>query len=306
MDEVLELVPQWQVMAMAGVFGALWGSFANVVIVRWPLEMSVVRPASHCMACKAPIRFYDNLPVISYLVLRGRCRRCEAPFSPRYAIVELSMALLAVAVARVTLLADPPSFQQGAAEFFIWFAFVWALVTIGMIDLETYLIPDCITYPGIVLGLAANAFILPLGWKEPLIAAAGGYAIMRLLFIDGYRLLTGKAGMGEGDAKLVAMFGAFIGLEGILFALFAGALQGLVAGSIAVLARRRKGPDAEPVFEEERDESGVPLEPPDTRFRKARVPFGPFLALGAIEYFFLGAWLIDSYLGRISEAIGVF
>ncbi|MBW2275904.1 MAG: prepilin peptidase [Deltaproteobacteria bacterium] len=300
MEQLHELIPAWQFIAFAAVFGSFWGSFANVVIARWPLEQSVWRPASHCMSCKEPIRFYDNVPIISYFVLRGRCRHCKASYSPRYAIVEAAMALLSVGVLELTLLADPPSFQQGAAEYFIWFAFVWALVTAGIIDLETYLIPDAITYPGVVAGIAANAFVLELGWLEPLIAMAAGYLVIRLLFIDGYKLLTGRAGMGDGDAKLVAVFGAFLGVEGALFALFAGAIQGLVVGTIMVVVRRKDGADSEPVFEED-----DPAEANDDRFRKARVPFGPFLALGAIEYFFVGRWLLDAYTGGVLSIFGL-
>ncbi len=307
MQALLEIVPAWQFIAFAAVFGAMWGSFANVVIVRWPLEMSVVRPASHCMSCKTPIRFHDNIPILSYLFLRGKCRRCKASFSPRYMVVELALALLAVGVMRLTILDDPPSFQQGAAEFFIWFSFVWALVTMGMIDLETYLIPDAITYPGIVVGIAANVFILELGWMEPLIAAAGGFTVIRLLFIDGYKLLTGKPGMGEGDAKLMAMFGAFLGMKGAMFALFAGAFQGLIVGVVMVAVRRRGGGDSEPVFAGDGgdpDEDGAPATKRVTRFRKAKIPFGPFLALGAIEYFFMGNAILDAYLDGIARLIG--
>ena len=103
MQALLEIVPAWQFIAFAAVFGAMWGSFANVVIVRWPLEMSVVRPASHCISCKTPIRFYDNIPILSYLFLRGKCRHCKASFSPRYMVVELALALLAVGVMRLTM-----------------------------------------------------------------------------------------------------------------------------------------------------------------------------------------------------------
>jgi leader peptidase (prepilin peptidase)/N-methyltransferase len=300
MEQLHTLIPAWQFIVLAAIFGSFWGSFANVVIARWPLEQSVWRPASHCMSCQQPIRFYDNIPIISYFVLRGRCRYCKARFSPRYVVVEAAMALLSVGVLELTLLAGPATFQQGAAEYFIWFAFVWALVTAGIIDLETYLIPDAITYPGVVVGIAANAFVLELGWVEPLIAMAGGYLVIRLLFIDGYKLLTGRAGMGDGDAKLVAMFGAFLGVEGALFALFAGAIQGLLVGSIMVVIRRRGSADNEPVFEED-----DPAEIDDNRFRKARVPFGPFLALGAIEYFFVGRWLLDAYTGGVLSFIGL-
>jgi len=292
-----DIVAPWQWQLVAGVFGALWGSFANVVIVRWPREMSVIRPGSHCLACGKPIRFYDNVPILSYLVLRGRCRDCKARFSPRYALVELAMALLAVSVARMTLLAGPAPFQQAAAEFFIWFGFVFALVTVAMIDLDCYLIPDAVALPGIAIGIAANAFVLPLGWMEPLVAAVAGYALIRLVFIEGYRLLTGRPGMGEGDAKLLAMIGAFAGYQGGVFALFAGALQGLVVGTIVVLIRRRAN-EPEPVFDEERGEDGTSPEQP-VRFRKARVPFGPFLALGALEYLFFGERLVAAYTSAV-------
>ena len=297
MQPPFDIIAPWQWQIMAGVFGALWGSFANVVIVRWPRELSVIRPGSHCLACGAPIRFYDNVPVLSYLVLRGRCRDCKARFSPRYALVELAMALLAVSVARMTLLMEPASFQQAAAEFFVWFAFVFALVTAAMIDLDCYLIPDAIALPGIAVGIAANAFVLPLGWTEPLGAAAAGYLLIRLVFIEGYRLLTGRPGMGEGDAKLLAMIGAFAGIQGAVFSLFAGAIQGLVAGTIVVVLRRRAN-EPEPVFEEELVEGGAaPARP--VKFRKARVPFGPFLALGALEHLFFGERLVAAYTSAL-------
>ena len=296
MQPPFDMVAPWQWQLFAGAFGALWGSFANVVIVRWPRELSVVRPGSHCMACGKPIRFYDNVPILSYLVLRGRCRDCKARFSPRYALVELAMALLAVSVARLTLAGDPASFQQAAAEFFAWFGFVFALVTAAMIDADCYLIPDAIALPGIAVGIAANAFVLPLGWMEPLVAAIAGYALIRLVFIEGYRLLTGRPGMGEGDAKLLAMIGAFVGFQGGVFALFAGALQGLIVGTIIVVLRRRSK-EPEPVFEEERNEGDEDERP--VRFRKARVPFGPFLALGALEHVFFGEHLVGAYTSAI-------
>lgn len=304
MDVAFAVFPPAAWVALAAVFGALWGSFANVVIVRWPRGESVVRPASHCFSCGREIRFYDNIPVISYLLLRGRCRGCGARFSPRYAVIEAALALLSVAVLGMTLLADPPTLLIGLTAYFVWFAFVWALVTAGMIDLETFLLPDAITLPGIAVGIAANAFVLGNGWIEPLATAAGGFLVLSLLFVHGYRLLTGAEGMGRGDPKLVAMIGAFVGLKGTLFALFAGAIQGLVVGSILVLLRRRRG-DPEPSFPEDAPEGTAQPVEPDPRFRKAKVPFGPFLALGAIEYVFLGPALVDAYLGGVVRLLGV-
>ncbi|MCK9521643.1 MAG: prepilin peptidase [Proteobacteria bacterium] len=296
MSEVLTFIPQWQILIFSGLFGAAWGSFANVVIARWPLEMSVVRPGSHCFSCQAKVRPWDNIPVLSYFILRGKCRHCGASFSLRYVFVELLLALFSVAVMQraLALYPDAPGWLLGT--WLIWFAFIWALVVVAMIDLACWLIPDSIVLPGIAVGVAANALgLLPLGWLEPVVAAGIAYAGLRLLFIDGYQLLTGKPGMGLGDAKLLALFGAFLGYEGTLFALFAGAFQGLVVGLGMVLFRRRKGLDNEPVFEEDLGEDGAPLEPTDDRLRKAKVPFGPFLAAGAIEYLFVGEALIAHY-----------
>ncbi len=303
MNIYLDIIPAWYFICLAAVFGAMWGSFANVVIARWPLGLSVVRPGSHCFSCKKPIRFYDNIPIFSYILLLGRCRHCGARFSPRYAVIELSMALLSVAVLRMTLLGNPPSFLFGLSEYFIWFAFIWALLTAGIIDLETFLLPDAINLPGIAVGLMANILVFRNDWVDPVVGAIGGYAVLSLLFVHGYKLLTGHSGMGEGDPKLVAMIGAFLGVKGAMFALFAGATQGLVVGSILIIHRRRTGRGPEPpVPDEALDKDGNEIEP-DTRFRKAQVPFGPFLALGAIEYFFVGDTLISLYIDTVGRLL---
>ena len=299
MDLLFQAVPRWQFLLFAALFGAAWGSFANVVIVRWPLEQSVLRPGSHCMACGAKVRFYDNIPVLSYFVLRGRCRSCKTQFSPRYALVELAAALLSVGVMNNSLLNDPPSFLLGLTSYFAGFAFIWALLTAAMIDLETFLLPDVITLPGVGIGLAINTFVYKTGWIEPVTAAAICYAGLSLVFVKGYKLLTGRQGMGEGDPKLLAMIAAFLLLNGALFALFAGAFQGLIVGAILVLYRKRtgKGPKA-PVLD---GEISPAEEDGETPFRRAKVPFGPFLALGAIEYYFFGERLISAYASFVQS-----
>ena len=303
MDLILQEIPRWQFIALAAVFGALWGSFANVVIVRWPLEQSVLRPGSHCMSCNEKVRFYDNIPILSYFILRGRCRFCNAPFSPKYAVVETAMALLSVGVMNMTLLASPPSFLFGLSEYFVWFAFIWALLTVGMIDLDTFLLPDAITLPGIGVGIAANVFLFRTGLIDPLTSALGSYAGLSLLFVHGYRRLTGRQGMGEGDPKLLAMIAAFLLLKGALFALFAGALQGLVVGTFIVLYRRTTGRGPKPPVLDGESEAEEDDETSHTPFRWAKVPFGPFLALGAMEYYFFGGVLIDAYAGFVSSLI---
>ncbi len=307
MDLILEVMPRGYFIALAAIFGAMWGSFANVVIVRWPEELSVLRPASHCMSCGAPVKFYDNIPVLSYLILGGRCRRCKTGYSPQYAVVELSMGLLSVGVLQMTLLAEPTSFLHGLTSYFIWFAFVWALITAGMIDLNTFLLPDVITLPGCAVGIAVSAFVLGRGIIDPVVASVGSYAVVNLLFVRGYKALTGKQGMGEGDPKLIAMIGAFLMLEGVMFALFAGAMQGLIVGSIMVMVRRKTGAGPQPpVLDEEEaelDDTGNPIGEEDTPFRRAKVPFGPFLALGAIEYYFFGPELLHLYTGWVTRLV---
>ena len=301
MDLILQEIPRWYFLILAGVFGALWGSFANVVIIRVPREESVLRPASHCMTCHERVRFYDNIPIFSYLILRGRCRSCRTRFSPKYMVIELSMALLSVGVMQMTLLNDPPSFLAGLSAYFVRFAFIWALLTAGVIDLDTFLLPDVITLPGIAVGIIANTFLFETGWIDPVTSAMGSYAGLSLLFVHGYKRLTGRQGMGEGDPKLLAMIGAFLMLKGALFALFAAALQGLVVGTILVIVRRKRGGPTPPVLDGEPEDG---LQDTDaTPFRLAKVPFGPFLALGAIEYFFFGEVLVRAYTGFVSMLV---
>jgi leader peptidase (prepilin peptidase)/N-methyltransferase len=233
------------------------------------------------------------------------------------------MALFSVGVAQMTLLANPPTLLYGLTTYFIWFAFIFGLLTAGLIDLDTFLLPDAITVPGVVVGILASVFIFDRGWIDPVVAAAGSYAAVSLLFVRGYKTVTGKQGMGEGDPKLLAMIGAFLMLEGVLFALFAGAVQGLIVGSILVVHRRRTGSGPPvPAFEEEAledgdeaaddeddseilpgDEEDEEAEEESTPFRKAKVPFGPFLALGAIEYYFFGQELLALYTGLVSRLV---
>ncbi|MCU0662847.1 MAG: prepilin peptidase [Myxococcota bacterium] len=296
------------VLWVAGVFGALWGSFANVVIARWPREMSVVRPGSHCFSCGAPIRFYDNIPIVSYLLLRGRCRACHARFSPRYILVEALLGLLATAVAHRVLASHPPTLAYGLTSFFFGFGLCFALITAALIDLDTFLLPDAITLPGIAVGLVVNVAVLrDLPLWDVVAGSLGCFLFLHIVFVKGYARLTGRQGMGEGDPKLLAMIGACLGVQGALFALVGGAAQGLVAGVAMVVLRRRARPQAlEPQSPREPLQAGATDFDPDAHpaLLHAAVPFGPFLALGALEYYF-GARdiignLLDSLLARFT------
>lgn len=290
-EAVQELLRGPPGIALAALWGALWGSFFNVVIVRLPAEESIVRPASRCRSCDTPLRWYDNIPLLSYALLRGRCRHCGARFSPRYALVELLVSLLAVAMHRVFL--DHPGITPlELGQFFIASLFCGLLVAIAMIDLDTMLIPNAITYPGIPVCALLSAFMPLPHWWDGAVGAVGGYLLVRL-FADGYRLITGRQGMGYGDAKLLAMIGGLLGWQVLLPVLFLSSLQGSVIGISALLILRRRGGGAapadpparqEPVArdEDERDADGED-EPPPAGLRHARIPFGPFISLAAIE-----------------------
>ncbi len=244
----------------AFVYGLCVGSFMNVCIYRLPLNRSLIRPASACPQCGRPIPFYDNIPVFSFLLLRGRCRNCGAGISWRYPLVELLGGLTALAV--VT------RFGPGLPAL-VYFVFVAALIVVTFIDIDHRIIPDVISLPGIVLGPAAS-FLLPRTTLTDALLGilVGGGSLLAVAVV--YKAVAKKEGMGMGDVKLLAMIGAFIGWRGVLFTIFVGSLVGSLVGFVIVLAQHRKD-------------------------LKLAVPFGPFLSLGAILYVFAGPPLIDWY-----------
>jgi leader peptidase (prepilin peptidase)/N-methyltransferase len=243
--------------------GMCVGSFLNVCIYRLPAGKSIVRPASACPACGTVIRWYDNIPLISYIILRGRCRSCKAQISIRYPIIELLCGLFAT----ITWM----HYGYGLPAL-IYFILIAALLVITFIDIDHRIIPDIISLPGLPLGFLAS-FILPqLKWSDSLIGiAAGGGSLLAVAW--GYQLITGKDGMGGGDIKLLAMEGAFLGWKGVLFIVMASSLIGTAVG-IFMMLRSGKG-------------------------MKMALPFGPFLAMGAILYIFWGPQLIDWYYNLI-------
>jgi leader peptidase (prepilin peptidase)/N-methyltransferase len=243
--------------------GMCIGSFLNVCIYRLPAGKSIVRPASACPVCGNPIHWYDNIPLISYVILRGRCRGCSTPISLRYPIIELLCGLFAMASAM----------QYGInMSALIYFILIAALLVITFIDIDHRIIPDVISLPGIPLGFLCS-FILPqLKWSDSLIGiAVGGGSLLTIAL--GYQFITGKDGMGVGDIKLLAMIGAFLGWKGVFFTIMASSLIGTAVG-IVVMLRSGKG-------------------------MKMAVPFGPFLSMGAILYVFFGPRLIDWYFNLL-------
>ena len=280
--------------ALAAIWGALWGSFFNVMIVRVPAGESLVRPASHCRACGARVAWYDNLPLISYLLLRGRCRACGARFSPRYLLVELLVAALSVVMHQVVVVDADPGVAIGlrAAQLVTTSLFCGLLVAVTFIDLDSLRIPDAITYPAIPTAMLLSLFMGHPHLWDGAVGGVAGYLVIRLL-ADGYQLITGRVGMGYGDAKLLAMIGGLLGWQSLLPTLFLAAFQGSVIGIGALLILRRTRPDAGspgPPAQESPAEASTPgvegeeeEEPPSSSLRHARIPFGPFLSLAAVE-----------------------
>lgn len=282
---------------LAFVWGTLWGSFANVVIHRVPQGLSVLRPRSRCPACETPIAGYDNVPVLSYLLLRGRCRHCGEPFSLRYLMVELLAGVLSFAlymkVVYVPLLAGG---GVALGAWLLWLAFGLALLVITYIDLDYWIIPDVIVLPMAALGVIV-AFAWPEGLGvdgvEALVAAGLGYgtfAGIRALYLR----VRGIEALGLGDAKLLLMVGAFTGLPGLVWCVGAGAVQGLmVAVPLLLLGRTVANSD---LHEVHGDDPELGEEDPEGPVTGRRVPFGPFLAVAALEFVLLRD-VIEGLLG---------
>jgi leader peptidase (prepilin peptidase)/N-methyltransferase len=240
--------------------GSILGSFLNVCIYRLPKRQSIVSPSSHCPHCGQPIRFYDNIPIVSYLLLRGRCRHCKGGISARYPIVEGLSGLICLAL-YIRYGLTPQSL--------LLLLFAAALLTITFIDLDYQIIPDVISIPGIFCGIGASYFIANVSWRESLFGILTGGGILFLVAI-GYKWVTGREGMGGGDIKLLAMVGAWLGWKAIPFVLFSSSLIGLLIGGGSVLINKR----------------GL----------RSKIPFGPFLALSSLIYIFFGPELITWYI----------
>jgi leader peptidase (prepilin peptidase)/N-methyltransferase len=241
--------------AFAGVLGAVFGSFLNVVVHRLPRHESLATPASHCPKCGTQVKPYDNIPILSWLLLRGRCRSCGEPISPRYPLVEAGTAVLCVGAVLA---------HRSVSGVALGIALILIVVPAALIDLEHRIIPNRLTLLGAVLAIVLGTVLDPAGEPERLIAgaAAGGFLLIAALAYPG--------GMGMGDVKLAGVMGLFLGravAPAILIALLAGVLFG-------VLVIARKGAAAG---------------------RKTAVPFGPFLAAGAIVAVYAGLPLIDLY-----------
>jgi leader peptidase (prepilin peptidase)/N-methyltransferase len=300
------------------LFGLVFGSFLNVCIYRMPRGLSVISPRSACPACHAPIAAYDNIPVLSWLILGGKCRHCKASISPRYALVELLTGGL-FALSYYIALGSPEPVASAVKLCLLSFLLIGLIFT----DAETKLLPDLLTLPGLALGLAFSflspvemcpdlersigpiAVLLPqhLDWRALSFANSVTGAVFGVAFMQGvallYRGVRGKEGMGMGDVKLMAMIGAFLGIELTLFVVMLASVVGSLFGITLMLlvfrkrlARSRRQHRAPAAVVRARAWHSATL-----IFRHFQIPFGVFLGAAALVAAFWGPPLIHWYLG---------
>ncbi|MBW1694267.1 MAG: prepilin peptidase [Deltaproteobacteria bacterium] len=246
------------------LFGLCIGSFLNVCIYRLPASKTITDPPrSICPSCNRQIRYYDNIPILSYLWLKGRCRHCGTRIPFRYVVVELMTGIVAVGIL----------FHFGLTlEGLIYFVFISSLIVMTFIDIDHRIIPDVITLPGILIGLIASFGLPTMGFKDALIGMlVGGGSLWVVAWV--YYLLTRKDGMGGGDIKLLAMMGTIVGLKGVIFTIFISSAVGTLVGVTLMIIKGKN--------------------------MKFAVPFGPFLSIGAITYIFFGHEIIRAYFNLL-------
>jgi leader peptidase (prepilin peptidase)/N-methyltransferase len=301
---------RWAAMAWAFATGAVVGSFLNVVVARVPAGESVVRPRSRCPSCRTPIAWYDNVPVLSWILLGDRCRTCRTPISFRYPMVEiLAGAIALVAVHRHGL--SLPALAE--------FGFAAALLALTFIDLDTWLLPHVVTIPLLLAGVGLSFLGLTAASSglASVIGAAAGWLAFAAVSVIGEKVLK-KEALGFGDVWLLGGIGAWMGASGLLPVVLLASIQGTVVGlALIALGRSEPGPEDPPepsvapqpalapdparaAAEPPPAEAPPAAEPPapadpDADWIPPRnaVPFGPFLAAGALEWLWLQAWLSD-------------
>ena len=242
-----------------GLVGLMVGSFLNVCIYRLPRRESIIWPPSRCTTCDRPLAWFENVPVISWLLLRGGCRTCRAPISPVYPVVELTIA---------ALFAGGASVYGQSTLLVVRLAFACALIVLFAIDLRHRVLPNAITLPGIVTGFAASWF-LPPGWMSSLIGIVGGGGFL-LAIGEGYYRVRGQEGLGMGDVKMLAMIGAFLGWPLMVLTLVFASFAGSIVGVTLIVSGR----------------GGL----------QTTLPFGTFLALGALVSAAVGDSILAWYL----------
>jgi len=304
------MVPLWLSLTYIAFVGACVGSFLNVVVARLPAGLSVVRPRSRCPGCESTIAWYDNLPIVSWVWLRARCRSCGTAIAFRYPLVELLTAAIWVAVW---------SRFGWTWELALWWPLASALLAITFLDIDHWWVPDVITFPAMALALGASVLPDRLGWAAALV----GLLPAGLLWLVGwgFERLTGREGMGLGDIKLLAVIGLALGAMDALTVLVVASVQGALVGALVLLTGGHRGVDDPPPENGDERESdavvnGIPVsagmtvedgesehvdeEEDDWVPPKGAFPFGPFLVLGTFEVALLPGVFGDLFF-RLSQ-----
>jgi leader peptidase (prepilin peptidase) / N-methyltransferase len=254
------MITETFILTLAAVFGAIVGSFLNVVILRLPdPEQSIVFPASHCPQCNSSLHWYENIPIVSYAALRGRCGHCKTSISIQYPLVELLMAVITAAVVYKYQI------SLATAGYFVFSA---ALLVIIFIDIRLQIIPDVISLPGIILGFLFSLGNDSVTWQSSLVGILAGGGVLYAIALL-YALLRKIDGMGGGDIKLLAMIGAWLGWQSLPFVILASSATGSIIGIIAMRSQKKGG--------------------------QTRIPFGPFLSLAALIYLFYSEKILYFY-----------
>lgn len=244
------------------MLGSVFGSFLNVCIYRLPRNISIVFPPSFCPNCKKNIPFYFNIPILGYLMIKGKCKFCDAKISPRYPFVEAITGVFAI-------------FCFYTWDFYIaivHFLFISSLIVITFIDIDFQIIPDIISLPAIAISILLSIFLFDRTIIETLLATIIGGGIFWIIG-KSYELIAKKEGLGGGDVKLMAFFGAYLGIKSIFFIIFVSSLLGTIYGLSLIAFKGKKTSHA--------------------------IPFGPFLSFGALLYLFFGDKIITWYLSKI-------
>lgn len=324
------------IRVIAFIWGALWGSFFNVCIYRWPRGMSVVTPPSHCPSCGAPVPGWRNFPILAYLLQRGRAACCGAKLTPRYVFVEFLTACIGMAIAERFILGSDgtrPMFDA-AIEALVYFTFAGGLIIATFVDFEHLEIPDEISIGGTAFALATMPFREDIDVMSLCIGGGAAYLFIQLVPVWSWERITGQRGMGEGDAKFLMFIGLFLGWQGVLFVIAAASAQGAIGYLIKLAMSAREAARAEAEKAEQEDDERAEATGTDearaevevdlpgraiavaTREGEAlkvvltynaetgapsapHIPFGPFLALAAIEFLFFGntilTWYVDTF-----------
>jgi leader peptidase (prepilin peptidase)/N-methyltransferase len=255
-----QLQPVFPFLAL--ILGLCLGSFYNVCVHRYITNQSIIRPASHCPACGHKLAWWENLPLLSFLLLRGRCRACRQRISLRYPALEASSGLWAFALA----------LKFGSSWIWLFYLFFGGiLLLLSFIDLKSYILPDFLTLPGAILAFACSWLLPHLSWPDSLLGAVLGAGFFWFLQWA-YKALKGVQGLGSGDIKLMLLLGALLGWQALPLSIFFAALSGLMVSLFYLYRSPGQG-------------------------LQTAIPFGPFLSLGGMLYILLGPELMRWYLG---------